>query len=38
MRGVVGIVGPTRMPYWRAVPLVRFVGGLVDGLIRESLR
>ena len=38
MRGVVGIVGPTRMPYWRAVPLVRFVGSVVDGLVRESLR
>ncbi len=38
LRGVIGIVGPTRMPYWRAVPLVRFVGSLVDGLVRESLR
>lgn len=37
-RGVVGIVGPTRMPYWRAVPLVRFVGSLIDGLVRESFR
>lgn len=37
-RGVVGIVGPTRMPYWRAVPLVRFVGSLIDGLMRESFR
>jgi heat-inducible transcriptional repressor len=38
MRGVLGVVGPTRMPYWRAVPLVRFVGGLVGGLVRESFR
>ncbi|HLH21153.1 MAG TPA: heat-inducible transcriptional repressor HrcA [Chloroflexota bacterium] len=38
LRGVVGIVGPTRMPYWRAVPLVRFVGTLIDSLVRESLQ
>jgi heat-inducible transcriptional repressor len=38
LRGVVGVVGPTRMPYWRAVPLVRFVGELVDSLVRESYR
>ncbi len=37
-RGIVGIVGPTRMPYWRAVPLVHFVGSLIDGLMRESFR
>jgi heat-inducible transcriptional repressor len=38
LRGVLGVVGPTRMPYWRAVPLVRFVGSLIDGLMRESFR
>jgi heat-inducible transcriptional repressor len=38
LRGVVGVVGPTRMPYWRAVPLVRFVGTLIDSLVRESLQ
>jgi hypothetical protein len=26
------------MPYWRAVPLVRFVGTLIDSLVRESLQ
>jgi heat-inducible transcriptional repressor len=38
LRGVLGIVGPTRMPYWRAVPLVRFVGSLMDALVRRSFR
>jgi heat-inducible transcriptional repressor len=38
LRGLLGVFGPTRMPYWRAVPLVRFVGGLVDTLVRESYR
>ncbi len=38
LRGVIGVVGPTRMPYWRAVPLVRLVGGVVDSLVREALR
>jgi heat-inducible transcriptional repressor len=28
--GVLGIVGPTRLPYWRAVPVVRFMAELMD--------
>ena len=28
--GVLGIVGPTRLPYWRAVPMVRFMAQLMD--------
>ena len=28
--GVLGIVGPTRLPYWRAVPMVRFMAELMD--------
>jgi heat-inducible transcriptional repressor len=30
LSGVLGIVGPTRLPYWRAVPMVRFVAELMD--------
>ncbi len=36
--GVVGIVGPTRMRYWRAVSLVRFMASLLDQLVEQSLR
>jgi len=36
--GVVGVVGPTRMRYWRAVSLVRFMADLLDRLVMESLR
>jgi heat-inducible transcriptional repressor len=28
--GVVGVLGPTRLPYWRAVPMVRFIAELMD--------
>jgi len=28
--GVLGVVGPTRLPYWRAVPMVRFVAELMN--------
>jgi transcriptional regulator of heat shock response len=27
---VLGVLGPTRLPYWRAVPMVRFVAELMD--------
>jgi heat-inducible transcriptional repressor len=30
--GVLGILGPTRLPYWRAVPMVRFMAELMDVL------
>jgi heat-inducible transcriptional repressor len=36
--GVLGVLGPTRLPYWRAVPMVRFVAELMDMLnTRQSL-
>jgi heat-inducible transcriptional repressor len=28
--GVLGVLGPTRLPYWRAVPMVRFMAELMD--------
>ncbi len=28
--GVLGVLGPTRLPYWRAVPMVRFMAQLMD--------
>lgn len=31
--GVLGLVGPTRFPYWKAVPLVRFMAGVMDVLV-----
>lgn len=36
--GVLGLVGPTRMRYWRAVALVRFMADLLDHLVEQSLR
>jgi heat-inducible transcriptional repressor len=33
--GVLGVVGPTRLPYWRAVPMVRFVAELMDVVNRS---
>ncbi|MHB0870288.1 MAG: heat-inducible transcriptional repressor HrcA [Chloroflexota bacterium] len=36
--GVVGVVGPTRMRYWRAVSLVRFMADLLDRLVEQSMR
>jgi heat-inducible transcriptional repressor len=38
IRGVLGVVGPTRLPYWRAVPMVRFMAGLMDVLVDNSYR
>jgi heat-inducible transcriptional repressor len=35
--GVVGVVGPTRMRYWRAVGLVRFMADLLDRLVDRTL-
>jgi heat-inducible transcriptional repressor len=28
--GVLGVLGPTRLPYWRALPVVRFIADLMD--------
>ena len=36
--GVLGVLGPTRLPYWRAVPMVRFMAGLLDLLVEGSFR
>ena len=36
--GVLGVVGPTRMRYWRSVALVQFMGDLLDSLVEHSLR
>jgi heat-inducible transcriptional repressor len=30
--GVLGVLGPTRLPYWRAVPMVRFIAELMEML------
>lgn len=38
VRGVLGVVGPTRLPYWRAVPMVRFMADLMDVLVETSYR
>ena len=34
-RGAVGVLGPVRMPYERAVSAVRYVSDLMSGLLRE---
>lgn len=36
--GILGIVGPTRMRYWRTVALVQFMGDLMGRLVEQSLR
>jgi len=36
MFGVVGVIGPTRLPYWRAVPTVTYVAGLLDQLLEDT--
>jgi heat-inducible transcriptional repressor len=35
--GVLGVLGPTRLQYWRAVPMVRLVAGLMDSLGRQHV-
>jgi heat-inducible transcriptional repressor len=35
--GVLGIVGPTRLPYWRAVPVVRFMAELMDVVAQRAV-
>lgn len=34
--GILGIVGPTRMPYWRALPSVGHMSALISGLLQEA--
>jgi heat-inducible transcriptional repressor len=32
-RGAIGVIGPTRMPYSRAIPMVEYVSALMSGLV-----
>lgn len=34
--GVLAVLGPTRMAYWRAASMVRFMAGVLDVLVDES--
>ena len=34
--GVVGVIGPTRLPYWRVVPMVDYIAGMLDRLLEET--
>jgi heat-inducible transcriptional repressor len=34
--GILGIIGPIRMPYARAISTVRYVAQLMDGLLAET--
>jgi heat-inducible transcriptional repressor len=36
IQGVVGVIGPTRLAYWRAVPMVEYVTGLLDRLLEGT--
>lgn len=36
MLGVVGVIGPTRLPYWRAVPMVSYIAGMLDQLLLDT--
>jgi len=35
--GTLGVLGPMRMPYGRAIPTVRFVAGLLSDMVSETL-
>jgi heat-inducible transcriptional repressor len=34
--GTLAIVGPTRLPYWRAVPMLRFMANLMSVLVHDT--
>ena len=34
--GVVAVLGPTRLPYWRAVPMVNYIAVMLDRLLEET--
>ncbi|HZT08439.1 MAG TPA: heat-inducible transcriptional repressor HrcA [Chloroflexota bacterium] len=36
MLGVVGVIGPTRLPYWRTVPMVTYTAGMLDQLLAST--
>jgi heat-inducible transcriptional repressor len=35
MLGILGVIGPTRMAYWRALPSVRYMSSIVSALLQE---
>ncbi len=35
-RGAIGVIGPTRMPYGRVIPLVNYVSALMSELVNET--
>lgn len=35
--GAVGVLGPMRMPYGRAIPVVRYVSGVLSNLVNEII-
>lgn len=37
MTGTLGVVGPMRMPYSRAIPAVRYVSGVLSDLVTETI-
>jgi heat-inducible transcriptional repressor len=36
MLGAVGVIGPTRLPYWRAVPMVSYIAAMLDRLLLDT--
>jgi heat-inducible transcriptional repressor len=34
--GVIGVIGPTRMAYWRAVPMVSYVAAMLNRLLERT--
>lgn len=36
MVGVLGVIGPRRLPYWRAVPMVEYVAGMMNRLLEKT--
>jgi heat-inducible transcriptional repressor len=36
LMGAVGIIGPRRLQYWRAVPMVEYVADMLDRLLEET--
>ena len=34
--GVIGLMGPTRMPYNKMVPLLRYITGLTETMLEEK--
>jgi heat-inducible transcriptional repressor len=35
VNGVIGVIGPTRLPYGRAVSSVRYLSGLLTGVLDQ---